>query len=59
MQEGAVVGNDVRLWTQYKLLILDDVVQIDSCVAEVAAVSVLLDQTLFNALPRAAEFLKV
>lgn len=59
MQEGAVVGDDVRLWTQYKLLILDDAVQLDSCVAEVAAVPVLRNQTLLNALPGAAELLKV
>lgn len=59
MEEGAVVGDGAGLWARDTVLILDDAVQLGSCVAGVAAVPVLLYQALLDALPGAAELLKV
>lgn len=59
MAEGVVVGDDVGLRPRHNLLILDDTLQMGPCVAGVAAVPVLLNQALFDALPGAAELLEV
>lgn len=59
MEEGAVVGNGAGFWTRETLLVLENAIQLRSRVAGVAAVFVLLYQALLNALPRAAELLKV
>lgn len=59
MEERAVVRDGAGLGTGGTLLFLDDVVQLGSGVAGIAAILVLLDQAPLNALPRAAEILKV
>lgn len=59
MEERAVVGDGAGLGAGGTLLILDDAVQLGSGITGVAAVLVLLDQAPLNALPRAAEVLKV
>lgn len=59
MEEGAVVCDGAGFWTQDTLLLLDDAVQLHSCVSGVAAVPVLLHQTPLDALPGAADVLEV
>lgn len=59
MEERAVVGDGSGRGAGGALFLLDDAVQLGSGVARIAAVLVLLDQAALNALPRAAQILKV
>lgn len=59
MEEGAVVGDGSGLCARETVLFLEDAVELVSGVVGVAAVLVLLHQTLLDALPGAAKLLQV
>lgn len=59
VEKRAVVSDGAVSWTWFALFVLDNALQLCSYVAGVAAVPELLYQALLNALPRAAELLKV
>lgn len=59
VEEGAVVGDDPGLCARETLLFLEDVVELLPGIVGVAAVLVLLHQTLLDAVPGSAQLLKV
>lgn len=59
VEEGAVVGDGPGLCARETFLFLEDVVQLIPGIVGIAAVLVLLHQTLLDALPGSAQLLKV
>lgn len=59
VEEGAVVSDGPGLCARETLLFLEDVVELILGVVGIAAVLVLLHQTLLDALPGSAQLLKV
>lgn len=59
VEEGAVVGDGAGLGPRETLLFLENVVELIPGIVGIAAVLVLLHQTLLDALPGGAQLLKV